>query len=210
MRLRAIGAAVAAAAFAASLTFVLAGSVGAATVTIGQLGGSGSACAADVDFVQTGPTSLAVPSGNWTVSSWSTQAGQGVVGPSAGQLQLEMWRPTATPNAFMLVGISPVVTTTVSGVNTFTLASPIAVQGGDLLGLRNITHNYGCATQPTSGTIAGNLDPTAPTPGSTVTFTVIGSTAILNVTATLQSVTPPTPPTTTPAPVVAPVAAFTG
>jgi hypothetical protein len=30
------------------------------------------------------------------------------------------------------------------------------------------------------------------------------------VTATLQSVTPPTPPTTTPAAVVAPVAAFTG
>jgi len=194
----------------AALTFGLAGSVAAATVTIGQLGGSGTSCAADLDLVQPTPTSLAVPSGNWTVTSWSTQAGQGQNGPFAGQLQLEMWRPTATPNAFMLVGISPVVTTTASGLNTFTLASPIAVQGGDLLGLRNITDHYGCATTPASGNADGQIDPTPPTPGATVTFSILAVSVIVNVTATLQSVTPPTPPTTTPAPAVAPVAAFTG
>ena len=211
MRLRLLGAGAVATAFVsvvASLTFSLAGPVGAATVTIGQLGGTGSSCANDLDIVQTTPTSLAVPSGNWTVTSWSTQAGQGTRGPLAGQLQLEMWRPTATPNAFMLVGISPVVTTTASGVNIFTLASPIAVQGGDLLGLRNITDSYGCATTPASGALSDSVDFTAPTPGATVTVTPVLVSAIVNVTATLQSVTPPTPPTTAPPTFV--TAAFTG
>jgi hypothetical protein len=187
---------------AALVAFGLAGSVEAATVTIGQVGGSGSACVADVDMVQTTPTSSVVPSGNWTVTSWSTQAGQGNAGPQAGQLQLEMWRATATPNVFMLVGISPVVTTTASGLNTFTLASPIAVQGGDLLGLRNITLHYGCLDIGAAGAVNGDIFATAPAPGDTRTLPPEG-TATLNVAATLQSVTAPTPPTTTaPSPVV--------
>jgi hypothetical protein len=104
----------------------------AETTTIGQLGGAPSSCEANLEAVQTSVTSgtsYAVPSGDWLVTSWSSQAGDGPA-PS-GSLQLELWRPTGTVDQYMLVGISPVEATSASGINTFSLSPPIAVQGGD-------------------------------------------------------------------------------
>jgi hypothetical protein len=159
-----------------------------ATTTLGQLGGAGSACAANADFVQTAVTSgtsYTVPAGSWNVTSWSSQAGLGSFGAFAGSLQLEIWRPTATANQFQLVGISPVGTTNTTGTSTFSLVTPIGVQGGDLLGLRNLTQDYGCANIG-SGTAAGAVNATAPAPGDVRTLPGVGSSAAMNVTATLE------------------------
>jgi hypothetical protein len=191
---------------ASAVSLALATSLGAATVTIGQLGAD-AGCQPGFDFVQLGPTStFAAPPGNWNVISWSTEAGDGTT--AAGSLQLEMWRPTATPNVFMLVGISPVVTTTASGVNTFSLASPIAVQGGDLLGLRNITPGYGCVRLGvSSGSPGGAFNATAPAPGDLRTLPPLPGPAEFNAQATLQSPPPPPPPAAT---VVVVTPRFTG
>src|SRR5262245_38738980 len=88
---------------AALLAVGMGAPAGAATTTIGQLGGSNVCGAATADWVQAGVgsgTSYTVPAGDWNVTSWSTQAGG-----AAGSLQLEIWRPTGTPDQFQLVGI---------------------------------------------------------------------------------------------------------
>jgi hypothetical protein len=175
----------------ASLVGFMAAPASAATVSIGQLGGTGSACLASIEAVQasvTSGTSYAVPAGNWIVTSWSSEAGDGPT--AAGSLQLEMWRPTGTVNQFMLVGISPVGTTTASGTNTFSLTAPIAVQGGDLLGLRNLTQNYGCAHVGAGGLTNAGDSATAPVPGEVRTIPPVPLPVTLNITATLQSTLP--------------------
>ena len=166
---------------------VTAAPVSAATVSIGQLGGVPSACQASIDAVQNSVTSgasYAVPTGSWTVTSWSTRAGDGPT--AAGSLQLEIWRSTGTANQFMLVGISPVATTSASGTNTFTLAAPIAVEGGDLLGLRNLTQGYGCARVGPGGSTNAGVFGTEPVAGEVRTIPPAPD-ATLNITATLQS-----------------------
>ena len=163
-------------------------SAGAATVTIGQLGGSPSACAANLEAIQTTVTSgteYKVPAGSWLVTSWSTQAGDGPV--ASGSLQMEIWRATATVNDYELVGISPVETTTSSGTNTFSLSPPIAVEGGDVLGLRNLTQDYGCARVFGPGFTSTNVSATAPAPGDVRTFTPFSIDVALNISATLAS-----------------------
>jgi hypothetical protein len=161
--------------------------VGGATNTIGQLGGVPSACQANFDAVQTSVTSgtsYTVPAGSWLVTSWSTQAGGNPDSPS-GSLQLEMWRPTATPDAYMLVGISPVETTTASGTNTFSLSPPIAVEGGDLLGLRNLTQDYGCARVGGPGLTSPSTNATAPIPGEVRSLPPLNLAVTLNISANL-------------------------
>ncbi|MFN8026933.1 MAG: hypothetical protein U0W40_11440 [Acidimicrobiia bacterium] len=185
--------------------------VSASTTTLGQLGSSNACGAANVDWVQSGVgsgTSYTVPAGNWNVTSWSTQAGGG--GSSvAADLQLEIWRPTGTTDQFQLVGISPVGTTGTTGTSTFDLATPIAVQGGDLLGLRVLTAGYYCVNF-LSGSAVNNGGGSAPVPGDVKTLGVAGQ-YVLNVAASLDEVlppVPPTPPVAAPAVVAAP--AFTG
>jgi hypothetical protein len=159
---------------------------GAATTTIGQLGGAPSACQANLDTVQTSVTSgtsYTVPAGSWLVTSWSTQAGDGPA-PS-GSLQLEIWRSTATPDEYTLVGISSVETTSASGTNTFAVSPPIAVEGGDMLGLRNLTQDYGCARVGGPGLSSPSANPTAPVPGEVRTLPAFGIPVTLNISATL-------------------------
>jgi hypothetical protein len=71
------------AAFAMSFALLFAVSAatpaGAATLSIGQLGGAPSACQANLEAIQTSVTAgteYEVPAGNWFVTSWSTQAGE--------------------------------------------------------------------------------------------------------------------------------------
>ncbi len=159
---------------------------GAATTTLGQLGGAPSACEANLEAVQTSVSSgtpYTVPAGSWFVTSWSTQAGDGPA-PS-GSLQLEVWRATATPDQYMLVGISQIETTSTSGTNTFPLSPPIVVQGGDMLGLRNLTQDYGCASVGGPGLTSPSTNPTAPVPGETRTLPPFPSPVTLNISATL-------------------------
>ena len=159
---------------------------GAATTTIGQLGGAPSACQANLDVVQTSVTSgtsYTVPSGSWLVTSWSTRAGDGPA--ASGSLQLEIWRTTATPDQYLLVGISPVETTSASGTNTFSLSPAIAVQGGDMLGLRNLTEGFGCARVNGPGLTSPNVNATAPVAGDVRTLPPFQLPVTLNVSATL-------------------------
>jgi hypothetical protein len=202
------------AAMAAGLLAVgMGASAGAATTTIGQLG-SNFQCHANTDYVQlavASGTSYTVPAGAWNVTSWSSQAGFGNVG--AGSLQLEIWRATGTTDQYQLVGISPVGTTGATGTSTFPLATPIAVQGGDLLGLRNLTEFYGC-DNVTTGNVAGaefNAT-TPPAAGDVRTLPDAGQAVAMNISATLEDSVPPTTasptPVVTPAVVASPV--FTG
>jgi hypothetical protein len=160
---------------------------GAATTTLGQLGGAPSACQAGLDAVQTSVsagTSYTVPAGSWLVTSWSTHAGDGPA-PS-GSLQLEIWRTTAIADEYSLVGISAVETTTASGTNTFAVSPPIAVEGGDLLGLRNLTQDYGCANVGGPGLTSPSTNATAPVPGEVRTLPPFPLGVTLNVSATLS------------------------
>ncbi len=180
---------------AALLAVGMGAPAGAATTTIGQLGSSNECGAVNADWVQAGVgagTSYTVPAGAWNVTSWSTQPG----GALAGSLQLEIWRPTGTPDQFQLVGISPVGTTGTTGTSTFDLATPIAVQGGDLLGLRTLTSGYHCVNAlPGSSVNNGAGNATAPVPGDVKTLGLAGS-YVLNVTATLDDGLTPVAPTT--------------
>jgi hypothetical protein len=102
----------------------------AATV-IGSAAGS-MACVGNIDTVQetTSGVSYAVPSGGGQITSWSTNA-LNVFGPAG----LLVWRPSATAGTYTLVAATTPVTLK-AGMNTFTLTTPIAVQAGDVLGLR--------------------------------------------------------------------------
>lgn len=167
-----------------------------AATTIGQAA-DGATCSAGtgMDTVQTasaGP-SYTVPDGSWQVTGWSAQASSQM----DSTLQLEIWRPTAAPDTFTLVGISPPQTLPAgSGVNTFQLAAPIAVQPGDLLGLR-VTGLAGCSSF--TGNFTGDarrlaLGTPSPTPGAPTVFPYAATGFTLNVAATLEASAPPPPP----------------
>ncbi len=105
-----------------------------ASTTIGQTGADASigCLGGPTSLVQTstgsGVPGYAVPSGVNEIASWSAQGSF-----TNSLLALEVWRPTATPGSYELVGVSPPETIE-NTLNTFTLASPIPVQPGDVLG----------------------------------------------------------------------------
>ena len=185
--------------------------LGATEITIGAAGGD-LGCIANLDTVQTDSSSpsYVVPPGVWLVSSWSTLAGGTDAGPLAGSVQLEVWRPTATPSTFSLVGISPVATTAPSGLSTFALTSPIRVQGGDILGLRTMTLGYGCARLAAGFVFGASMSAVPPVVGEKRSIGFVSG--ALNVTATLEAPEPvpaPSVPTTILPPLSA-LARFTG
>ena len=105
----------------------------AETVTIGSLApaGSSSMCLS-CQMIQLGTDpaapSYAVPSGNWTVVSWSTQAGT----MTAGNVRLMVWRATSTAGQYQMVGASPFQLVSPNSAPSVPVSIP--VQGGDLLG----------------------------------------------------------------------------
>jgi hypothetical protein len=122
----------------------------AAGATLGQAVTDGLACpSGGFSGVQAetakGVPSYIVPGGVTQIASWSTEAGA-----DGGSIALEIWQPTSSPQAYTLVGISPTETLTASMLNTFVLASPIAVQKGDALGL------YVANTTDCSATVSGS------------------------------------------------------
>ena len=157
------------------------------------------ACGAGIDTVQlstSGGTSYAVPAGGGAVTSWSTQ-----VGATTGQAALLVWRPTATVGTLTLVGQSPHVALTANSLNTFTLAAPITVQAGDLLGLRVEGQSY-CIQSPGATTgVIGFKAGTTPAVGLPETFTVDPLNLTLDVSATVGTATSPKPtPSPSPTP----------
>jgi hypothetical protein len=184
---------------------------GAETITIGQTVTSpGGGCTSCNDFqTQTDPTSpaYAVPSGTWTIVSWSAEGGT----MFDGDLRLRVWRPTGMIGHYQLIGESG--DHTVVHGTTPSFATNIPVQEGDLLGLRSGGNAGGPGNVPVAVTtpnaadeITGVLggDPAVgdEVPGVLTTGTASGR--VMNVAATLQrpdapSSTPPaTPPDTVP------------
>jgi hypothetical protein len=105
----------------------------AAAVTIGQTGPPFGGCN-NVDLVQptvTSGNSYVVPAtdgiGNWTITSWSTQAG-----PAAGMLAIKAYRPLGGPS-YRVVGHDGPRPLTPSTLNTF--PASVAVKAGDVLGI---------------------------------------------------------------------------
>jgi hypothetical protein len=132
-------------------------------------------------------TSYAVPAGGGAITAWSTLAGADT-GPAA----LLVWHPTTAAGTYTLVGESPVVPLAANTLNQFTLAAPINVAAGDVIGL-----HLGGFAECLNPTVAGDTVgfSAAPTPavgGADVMTTQLAMT--LNVSATVGAVTPPPPP----------------
>jgi hypothetical protein len=139
-------------------------SAAAGAVTIGQTG-TGATCGNTGFIVQTGVsagTSFTVPAGNWTLTQWSTQAS--AVG---GTMAVLVFRPTAAPGSYLVVGAGSPMVLTPSVRNSF--AASIAVQGGDLLGLW-ASLGTGCAanTFNAADTAPQDVAPVIPAVGSVV------------------------------------------
>jgi hypothetical protein len=103
----------------------------ASPATIGSLPAAIFSCGQFL-FVQ--PT-YAVPAGNWTLTSWSTNQTQNVGG--GGQMALVVFRPTGAPDTYTVVGASGAQSMTAATVNTFSVSPAISVRGSDVLGLWN-------------------------------------------------------------------------
>src|ERR1700687_2106867 len=116
----------------ALIAMVFSASPAFAGTTIGSPSGT-SICSTPASLVQVSSSTGAytVPAGGGSISSWSIQA---TAWP--GPVGLQVWRPTATALTYTLVGGSLLLTLATGTGNTITLAAPIQVQAGDLLGLR--------------------------------------------------------------------------
>lgn len=130
----------------------------AGTITIGQTGPS-AGCLPNYTFWQlSGSASYTVPSGNWTLTSWSTDASS-----FGGQMAVVVLRPAG--GSYTVVGVGPVETLTASSVNTFAVS--IAVRGGDILGLWTSGGTCAQNTGSASDTYQAWFGAT-PTPGQTL------------------------------------------
>ena len=161
---------------------VLAAEASAATVTIGQTFSTTTECG-DGYGIQTSPAAYMVPAGNWNVTSWSTDASA-----AGGSMSLMVFRPT-TAGSYTVVGESPVESLTASSLNTFTLASPIAVQGGDLVGAF-WAGGAGCGGSG-AGVLVGDFGGPR-TINTTVTPTQSNPAFVLDISATLTPALPST------------------
>jgi hypothetical protein len=172
-----------ASAFAMAAILVLpavavAGSIGSALGTV-------SNCAVGFDTVQmssSGPT-YAVPTGGGFITAWSMQGGSAT---DIGPVGLQVWRPTATPGSYTLVGTSPLTSLTPSVMNNFNLATPIAVQAGDLIGLRLEGPSMCATVTGNPNDVFGSASGTTPAVGATEAFASNSSTE-LNVAATVSA-----------------------
>ncbi len=151
-----------------------------AQTTIGLANG-GTVCSGSFDTVQevATTTSYSVPAGGGTITDWSTTASV-----NTGSAGLLVWRPTATAGTYTLVAAIVPVPMNV-GLNAFHLATPIAVQGGEVLGL----HTDGSVDCGAAGngqdTIGFETAPTVAV-GADESFSTDPATLTLDVSATFQ------------------------
>jgi hypothetical protein len=111
----------------------LAAGASAATVQLGQLapattdGGCDDCTNLQVETASPAP-SYEVPSGSWSLTSWSAQGGL-----KGGSVRLRIFRPTAIPGQFRLIAETPLETIAAATIATF--PAEIPVEPGDRLGL---------------------------------------------------------------------------
>jgi len=165
------------------MVFVVANSSAATTTTLGQTMSSGTFKCGEYWLLQT-DSAYAVPAGTWEVSSWSTQGGL-----EAGSMALVIFR-AAGSGMYTVVGASPVESLTAGTLNAFTLASPISVQAGDLLGMYE---NGAYCGSGDAGSVFGAFGTGALTVGATVKPTWGNTSFRANISATLTSLAPALP-----------------
>lgn len=178
------------------VTAVMLASVGeasGATITVGQNVSANEQCGSGAILFQTAVSSGAsytVPSGNWTITSWSADGN--VWG---GQGSLVLIRPTAIPGSFDVVATSAAESFVTGQLNTFSATIP--AQGGDIIGLWAGPNAPGtaCAMGIPSATDTFSLAPlsTQPAVGTTLMNLTNAAFARVNISATLVS--QPTLPT---------------
>lgn len=121
----------------AALSLTASASSAAASITIGQVADPNAGnCDAGTEFVQLGVASgnpYVVP-GNGTITSWTVQAGE-----SAGELTMKIFRPSADPANFRVVGHAGPQRLTPGGTAGNTFPANVRVRQGDLLGLHTPT-----------------------------------------------------------------------
>lgn len=163
------------------------GTPAGASTTIGQTGADaaigcfgGSVNSLVQMSTGSGVPSYTVPSGINEITSWSAQGGF-----TNSLMAIEVWQPTTTPGSYVLVGVSP-PQTIVNTLNTFTLASPIPVQAGDVLGQLSSNLSSYCFVTGSgpAGDVVGLASAGSTSPGTTVAFTNVPFAAELNIAAT--------------------------
>jgi hypothetical protein len=160
-----------------------AGMAGAETVTRGQTGAD-TACTTPADFVAvqtgvSGGTPYTVPSGEWTITSWSAAGGP------PGQEALVVYRSTGTPNEYKVVG-STSAHALPNSQNTF--SASIKVKGGDLIGFWAQAGTT-CALATGSPSDAASVFFPSGIPSSGTTLTLVPGLAVgfrLNMQVTLE------------------------
>jgi len=133
--------------------------------------------------------SYVVPTGGTLITSWTVAALA-----DTGPVGLEVWRPTADPLTFTLVGSTKPTTLKANFTNTFTVTPAIGVQAGDLIGLR-VDGFVECQLTSAAGVIGFKYGP-APTGGDVTLDGVFGGFQ-LNIAASVDvTINPPPPPPT--------------
>jgi hypothetical protein len=174
----------------ALLAMLISPSGALAATTLGSATANTTCNLPGLDSVQlssSDPTiSYVVPAGGGSITSWNSQSlgFTGLVG-------LQVWRTTATAGTYQLVGASPLVVPTGTAI---TLATPIPVLAGDMLGM-HIEGTVACGTGTSSGldSWAYAFGPT-PQPLGTEAFNPPSNAFRINMSATVGA------PTGTPGP----------
>jgi hypothetical protein len=169
----------------ALLAIVISPSAAFADANLGSATANTTCSLPGLDSVQlssSDPTiSYVVPAGGGSITSWNSQSlgFTGLVG-------LQVWRPTTTAGTYQLVGASPLVVPTGTAV---TLATPIPVLAGDMIGL-HIEGTVACGTGTSSGldSWAYAFGPT-PQPLGTEAFNPPSNAFRINMSATVSTTT---------------------
>ena len=133
-RRRVGGAAIAFVAALALSAVLSASGAAAATVSLGQLGspkataGGCTSCTSFQPGTEKSSHSYTVPAGNWTITSWSAQAGT-----AKADVKLRVFRPTGVAGQYRIVADSAMKTLKAAQKGTFPVQIPVVP--GDILGL---------------------------------------------------------------------------
>jgi hypothetical protein len=166
-----------------------------AATDLGQVGTNHSCGGSGYTEIQTatGAAPRYVVPMDGLINSWSVQ----MTNDSGVVVRLKMFRPTADPDQFKLIGQSADQAATPNMVNTFPTSIP--VQTGDLLGIYVVAGDgYDCLFDTAdAGDLAREVNPDNSAVGDTVTITSDFSPTRVNVAATLvpPPVSTPTGPT---------------
>ena len=189
------------AAMALIAILAFASSAQATTVTIGSLApastSSGHACGSCIQFQKStdpGSPSYVVPPGDWTITSWSSQA----ISSSPAVNRLLIFRPVAGTDQYMLIAETDDQSIPAGTNGPF--ATSIPVVGGDLLGVKTGSSgtNVGSYDSASLSDVVigyggtGAVGETCGAGGTYMCNTFAGS--LMNVSATLFKPDPPSPP----------------